>query len=79
MDDQERLVREHISENPLPILSEHFFMESVANPHYTILSMSSIEHIINPHYTILSMSSIEHIIYTHYTNLSIESSYLHPI
>jgi O-acetylhomoserine/O-acetylserine sulfhydrylase-like pyridoxal-dependent enzyme len=63
MDDQERLVREHISENPLPILSEHFFMESVANPHYTILSMSS----------------IEHIIYTHYTNLSIESSYLHPI
>jgi hypothetical protein len=49
MDDQERMVREHISENPLPILSEHFFMESVANPHYTILSMSSIEHIINPH------------------------------
>jgi hypothetical protein len=63
MDDQERMVREHISENPLPILSEHFFMESVANPHYTSFSMSSIEHIINPHYT----------------NLSIESTYLHPI
>jgi hypothetical protein len=45
MDDQERMVREHISENPLPILSEHFFMESVANPHYTSLSMSSIEFI----------------------------------